>query len=175
MNRLLLVAGSAAVGAAGLIAVVPRAASPAVPTTLGATSPATPGSDGSSTGDGSSSSSADPSEPGTGSSSGSSPSATPSEPAPSSASQTVVSDEMWNGYGPIQVRVTVDNGQVTAVELTEEPGDGRSRFINSRAVPILVSQALKAQSAQIDGVSGATDTSHAFMQALANALQKVTS
>ena len=75
------------------------------------------------------------------------------------------------------------NGSVSAIlerhvywrHLLDHHAATRLQFALGYAVPILVSQALKAQSAQIDGVSGATDTSHAFMQALANALQKVTS
>ena len=75
-------------------------------------------------------------------------------------------------FGPIQVEITVSGGSITDIQLVQQPSDGKSRWINSQAVPILVSQALSAQSASIDGVSGATLTSEAFMTSLASAIQK---
>lgn len=60
-------------------------------------------------------------------------------------------------YGPVQVRVTVSNGQITAVDTVEYPtGSGRDRQINARAIPVLDQEAVAAQSAKIDMVSGAT-------------------
>jgi uncharacterized protein with FMN-binding domain len=51
--------------------------------------------------------------------------------------------------------------------------DPHSAQINSIAVPMLTSQALSAQSAQIDGVSGASFTSAAYAQALQSALDQL--
>jgi len=48
----------------------------------------------------------------------------------------------------------------------------RSVYINSQALPILKSEALRAQSAAVDMVSGATDTSEAFAQSLQSAILK---
>lgn len=96
---------------------------------------------------------------------------TPRATGPSGVQQVagpVVRDE----WGPVQVHVTTRNGTLTDVSMLQQPGDGRSRFINSRAVPLLVSQALQAQSAHIDGVSGATATTRAFVQSLAAALRQ---
>jgi hypothetical protein len=45
-----------------------------------------------------------------------------------------------------------------------------SASINSYAVPLLVSETLQAQSANINLVSGATDTSEAYLQSLQDAL-----
>ena len=75
-------------------------------------------------------------------------------------------------FGPIQVEITVAQGTVTDIQVIQQPGDGRSRWINSQAIPILVSQALKAQSANIHGVSGATLTTGAFISSLSSALQQ---
>jgi uncharacterized protein with FMN-binding domain len=50
-------------------------------------------------------------------------------------------------------------------------GDGRSQIINEQAIPYLKSEALKAQSARIDTISGATETSDAFIQSLQSALR----
>jgi uncharacterized protein with FMN-binding domain len=53
---------------------------------------------------------------------------------------------------------------------TSYTGDGRSQIINEQAIPYLKSEALKAQSARIHSISGATETSDAFIQSLQSAL-----
>jgi uncharacterized protein with FMN-binding domain len=74
-------------------------------------------------------------------------------------------------YGPVQVSITVSGGQITAVDALQLPGgDRRSSQISSRAEPMLQSEALQAQSASIDGVSGATYTSEGYAQSLQSAL-----
>lgn len=74
-------------------------------------------------------------------------------------------------YGYVQIRTTITNGKITSVEFLQYPNDARtSQRINSQAMPILQSQALKAQSAQVNGVSGASATSDAFIQSFGNAL-----
>ena len=59
---------------------------------------------------------------------------------------------------------------VSFVQLTAF--DGRSQRINSDAAPTLLQQTLSAQSARIDGVSGATYTSQGYEQSLQNALDQ---
>lgn len=74
-------------------------------------------------------------------------------------------------YGYVQIRTTITNGKITSVEFLQYPNDARtSQRINSQAMPILQSQALQAQSAQVNGVSGASATSDAFIQSFGNAL-----
>ncbi len=76
-------------------------------------------------------------------------------------------------YGPVQVEVNVANGQITTVTVLVSPdGDRKSVQINSRAVPALNSETIKAQSASIDTVSGATYTSDAYVQSLQSALDQ---
>jgi uncharacterized protein with FMN-binding domain len=76
-------------------------------------------------------------------------------------------------YGEIQVSVTGKDGKVTAVSVpTNDATDPHSSAINDQAVPILVKEALAAQSVNIDVVSGATFTSEAFGRALKDALTK---
>jgi uncharacterized protein with FMN-binding domain len=76
-------------------------------------------------------------------------------------------------YGPIQVKITVKNGKVTAAEATEYPnGDPRDAQINAYAIPALNSEAVAAGSAQIDSVSGATYTSQGYISSLQSALGK---
>lgn len=74
-------------------------------------------------------------------------------------------------YGNVQVRATVQSGRITSVQFLDYPHDrGTSLFINSMAMPRLISEAVQAQSAKVDIVSGATDTSMAFQQSLGSAL-----
>ncbi|MDR3642837.1 MAG: FMN-binding protein [Candidatus Doudnabacteria bacterium] len=74
-------------------------------------------------------------------------------------------------YGNVQVKVTVSGGKITDVIFLQYPSDrSTSRYINGQAMPYLKQEAIAAQSASVDIVSGATDTSQAFQQSLAAAL-----
>ena len=74
-------------------------------------------------------------------------------------------------YGPVQVKVTIQNGKIADVQFVDYPHDRRrSVQINNQAVPWLQSEALQAQSAQVDIISGATLTSQAFIESLQSAL-----
>jgi len=76
-------------------------------------------------------------------------------------------------WGPVQVEVTVAGGRLTDVAVVDYPtGNGKDRAINARAVPILVQEALDAQSAAIDMVSGATVTSEGYRESLQSALDE---
>jgi uncharacterized protein with FMN-binding domain len=79
-----------------------------------------------------------------------------------------VSDAQW-GY--VQVQVTIQQGKITSLQFLQYPHDReRSVIINQYADPQLVTEAIQAQSAQVDAITGATDTSFAFMQSLSDAL-----
>jgi uncharacterized protein with FMN-binding domain len=81
-----------------------------------------------------------------------------------------VADAQW---GVVQVQVVIQNGEIINVQFLQYPNErNRSVEINSYADPILVNEAIKAQSAKVDIVSGATDTSQAFIQSLSNALSQ---
>ncbi len=76
-------------------------------------------------------------------------------------------------YGNIQVEVVVSGGKITDVKFLQYPNDRQnSIYINSQAMPYLKQEAIKAQSANVNGVTGATDTSLAFIQSLTDALSK---
>lgn len=76
-------------------------------------------------------------------------------------------------YGFIQVKATVSGGKLTDVAFLQYPNDrSDSVAINQYAMPQLKQQAIQVQSAQVDGVSGATDTSQAFIQSLGDALSQ---
>jgi len=74
-------------------------------------------------------------------------------------------------WGNVAVTITVSNNKVVAVRATYPTERPRSQFINSQAVPILRSEALRAQRATINAVSGATLTSRAFVTSLSAALK----
>ncbi len=78
-----------------------------------------------------------------------------------------------NMYEDIQVAVTVSGGKITNVTTpVVNSGSGHSEQINSYALPQLNQQAIAAQSAQIDGVSGASFTSQSYTQSLQSALDQ---
>ncbi len=74
-------------------------------------------------------------------------------------------------YGPVQVRVTLTNGKLTDVTPVQMPNDNsQSQQIAAYAVPLLRSEALKAGSARIDVISGASYDSQGYAQSLQSAL-----
>lgn len=76
-------------------------------------------------------------------------------------------------YGNVQVEVVITNNRISDVKFLDYPHDrSTSRRINSSAMPRLTQEAIQAQSANVNGVSGASDTSAAFKQSLAVALAK---
>ncbi len=76
-------------------------------------------------------------------------------------------------YGPVQVQAQVQNGTLVAVAVVQYPdGDGKSVRINQRALPELQSEALSAQSASVDTISGATYTSNAYVKSLQSAIDE---
>ena len=97
----------------------------------------------------------------------------PSSGAAAAGTSTVAGDAVDTRFGPVRVQITVTGGKVTAVDVLQVPnGERRDQLINSRAVPILNSEAVSAQSAKIDAVSGATVTSDAYIQSLQSAIDK---
>jgi uncharacterized protein with FMN-binding domain len=93
--------------------------------------------------------------------------------AGTSGATTVTGPAVDTRWGPVQVEITVSGGVVTDVAVVEYPSEnGRDRQINARALPILVSETLDAQSAGIDMVSGATVTSEGYVESLQAALDE---
>ncbi|GHD37205.1 FMN-binding protein [Streptomyces galbus] len=88
-----------------------------------------------------------------------------------SGTRTVTGEPVQTRWGPVQVRVTVTDGRITDVTAVTYPRDNpRDQQINSYALPELRSEALRAQSADIDTVSGATYTSDGYRESLQSAL-----
>ena len=115
--------------------------------------------------------------PSTGSGSGSSSSASGTSSGDSgtssAAAKTYTGDAVSTRFGDVQVKITVVDGKVTDAEVTQVPwNDHKDQEINSYAVPILNSEAVKAQSADIDMVSGATFTSQGYIGSLQSAIDQ---
>jgi uncharacterized protein with FMN-binding domain len=115
---------------------------------------------------------------GSGSSSGSTAKAAPSAKASrqatsGSANASYTGNAVDTRYGPVQVRIDVSNGKISKIDVLQYPNDRqRDVEINSYALPVLNQEALSAQSAQIDSVSGATYTSDGYTQSLQSALDQ---
>jgi uncharacterized protein with FMN-binding domain len=88
------------------------------------------------------------------------------------ASRTYVGPVEYNRYGAVQATITVAGGKITAVTISAPEDNPRSAAINTQAIPLLQSETLQAQSANIDIVSGATYTSEAYQQSLQAALDQ---
>jgi uncharacterized protein with FMN-binding domain len=119
----------------------------------------------------------------TGSSSSTSASSTSAAPSTPSAAGTSGSGSYKDGsytgsvadatWGNLQVKAVIQNGKITSVQFLQYPNDrNRSIMINSYADPQLSSEAIQAQSANVNIVTGATDSSQAFMQSLSDALSQ---
>ena len=94
-------------------------------------------------------------------------------PPPSGTSGTFTGQDVPNRFGDVQVQVVVSNGRITDVKAVQLPGDrARSAYISQVSGPLLRTEALQAQSAKIDIVSGATYTSVSYVQSLESALQQ---
>lgn len=144
MRRSPMILSATALGTAGVLAFHPHAAAPVAASTAAVATTTTSSS-----------------------SSGSSGSSGP-------VSGTATGDAVSTQYGDAQVKVTVENGKIVAIEAVQLQGDDpRSVMISGSAAPILEQEALTAQSAAIDSVSGATFTSASYDQSLQSALDKL--
>jgi uncharacterized protein with FMN-binding domain len=83
----------------------------------------------------------------------------------------VAGDAVDTRWGVVQVQVTVSGGKLTGTTVLQSPdGNPRDVQINTYALPVLATEALAAQSASIDTVSGATVTSDGYISSLQSAL-----
>ncbi|MCX4999329.1 FMN-binding protein [Streptomyces longwoodensis] len=92
--------------------------------------------------------------------------------AGAAAGSTVTGDTAQTQYGVVQVRLTVAGGKITKAEAVQAPKGGRSDSVTADAVPKLNQEAVAAQDADIDAVSGATYTSAGYRQSLQSAIDK---
>ncbi len=93
--------------------------------------------------------------------------------------QTGYKDGQYTGdvassiYGDAQVKVTISGGRITDIQMLKTPTKpGYTAELVASSFPILKSEAIASQKAQVDVVSGATQNSETFSQSLASALSK---
>ncbi|MHB1781208.1 MAG: FMN-binding protein [Acidimicrobiales bacterium] len=130
-------------------------------------------SSGSSSGAGTSSGSSSGAGTSSGSSSGAA-TAPPSSSATSGAVRSAVGTTEQYGYGQLAVRVTVTGRKITNVALASiQVAESYSASIAQQVIPMLRSEVLSAQSANINGISGASYTVAAYAASLQSALNKL--
>ena len=91
--------------------------------------------------------------------------------ATASATRTIKGPSVAMRWGPVQVTIVVTGKRITDVRGSAPMERPRSAYINKQVIPLLRSEALQAQSANVDLISGATMTSEAFDASLQAALK----
>ena len=98
-----------------------------------------------------------------------------SSPGTPGSSRTAVGPQVNYSWGVLSVSVTVSGTKITKVGIAslDDGGNPRSQYIDHNSIPVLEQQAVAAQSANIQGVSGASYTSAGFQQSLQAALHQL--
>lgn len=110
---------------------------------------------------------APPAQPGT--------STTPSSVAPAApVLRSATGPNEQYGYGTLAVKVTVSGKKITDVSVQNlQTAEQYSQQLAAQVIPMLRSQVMRAQSANINGVSGATYTAQAYATSLQAALDSL--
>lgn len=91
----------------------------------------------------------------------------------SSTTKTYTGPVVENPYGPVQVAVAEQGGKIVDVKALQLPTEHAfSQEISEQVAPMLRSEALQAQSAEINVISGATYTSDGYASSLQAALRQ---
>ena len=98
-------------------------------------------------------------------------SSTQAPAAPAAVNGTFTGPSVFVKYGNVQVKITVVDGRITDAVAVKAPTGRNDRYTNM-AVPILKKQTLAAQSANIQGASGASYTSYGWFTSLQGALSQ---
>jgi uncharacterized protein with FMN-binding domain len=94
----------------------------------------------------------------------------PQQPTAATTYTGTVADTQW---GPVQVRITVQDHKITRARALQYPqGTSTDAQINGTALPILDQEVVQQQAAAIDTVSGATITSGGYLQSLQSAIDQ---
>ncbi len=97
--------------------------------------------------------------------------AQPQQPQGQYKDGTYTGPSVFVYYGNVQVQAIIQGGKIADVKFLQYPSDrSTSQYINSQAMPMLTQEAIAAQSANVSGVSGASETSSGFVQSLGPAL-----
>ena len=116
------------------------------------------------------------------SSSDTSSSSTESSSSEKSSSSSSLKDGTYTGdststeWGDVQVQITISSGKISSIKVLAYPDSHqKSIMINEQVLPVYKSEALSAQSANIDQVSGATETYKGFTGSLQSAITQAES
>ena len=92
--------------------------------------------------------------------------------SPPTAARTATGPLVNYNFGILSVTVTITSGKITKVGIAslQDGGNSLSQSIDAQSIPMLEQQAMQAQNANIQGVSGASYTSAGFKLSLQNAL-----
>jgi|UniRef100_UPI00404A2653 uncharacterized protein with FMN-binding domain len=85
------------------------------------------------------------------------------------AAQSFTGVEVGTRYGPVQVKIMVKNGKIVDAQTVQAPTGSSDRY-TQMSVPVLRERTIAAQSANVQGVSGASFTSYGWSQSLASAI-----
>ncbi len=103
----------------------------------------------------------------------------PPSPAPTPLAKKTYNDGQFVGnvadayYGNVQIKAAIQNGKITDVQFLQYPNHGgHTMEVSQQVMPMLTSEAIQAQNANVDIISGATQTSQAFRESLGNALRQ---
>ena len=91
--------------------------------------------------------------------------------APQGVNGTFSGPSVNVNYGNVQVQISVKDGKIVDATALQAPSGRNDRWTNM-ALPILKKQTLAAQSASIQGASGASYTSYGWYTSLQGALAK---
>ena len=92
-----------------------------------------------------------------------------------SGTRSVTGEAVNNYFGVLSVKVTATGSKITSVTIStlQDGGNYRSQSIDQQSIPMLEQEAMHAQSANIQSISGASYTSAGFAQSLQSALKKL--
>ena len=98
------------------------------------------------------------------------PTSKPTAPKPTvKPAESFTGDAVSMRYGIVQVKITVQGGKIVDAQAVQAPTGSNDRY-TQKAVPRLREQTIAAQSANIQGVSGASFTSYGWYTSLASAI-----
>jgi len=101
---------------------------------------------------------------------------TPSTPTSTYKDGTYTGQIEDGFYGNVQVQATIAGGKITNVQFLQYPNEqGHTLEISNQSMPVLTQEAIQTQNANVDIVTGATQTSQAFQESLKSALDKAKS
>jgi uncharacterized protein with FMN-binding domain len=94
--------------------------------------------------------------------------AQPGAPKPT-APESFTGNAVTMRYGIVQVKITVQGGKIVDAQAVQAPTGSNDRY-TQKAIPVLREQTIAAQSANIQGVSGASFTAYGWYTSLASAI-----